>query len=257
MYSQVVGTLKPSIEYASLPFAPLRPRSLPFAPLHPPSLPFAPFAPFVPLPPFAPFSPLLFPSLPSLPFAPLRSLCSPPPPFAPFAPLRPPLLPSLTFAPLRPLCYLTPCLHTEVVGTLKPSTEYASLHSLCWWLIRVTLVVNWLFLPQNFGPVVGTYEGLLPFSECTWCESIFRWWGNLHYLSEPNFLCPQVVGTLKPSIEYASLPFTPLRPLRSPLPPPSLPSPPSPLGHYKYSWTVKRLQKNCKRTFCAHRWWGP
>ena len=37
-----------------------------------------------------------------------------------------------------------------------------------WWLVRVTLVVDWLFLPQNFGPVVGTYEGLLPFCECTW-----------------------------------------------------------------------------------------
>ena len=22
-------------------------------------------------------------------------------------------------------------------------------------------MVDWLFLPQNFGPVVGTYEGLL------------------------------------------------------------------------------------------------
>ena len=30
-----------------------------------------------------------------------------------------------------------------------------------WWLVRVTLVVDWLFLPQNFGPVVGTYEDLL------------------------------------------------------------------------------------------------
>ena len=32
-----------------------------------------------------------------------------------------------------------------MVGTLKPS----------WWFVRVTLVVDWLFLPQNFGPVVG------------------------------------------------------------------------------------------------------
>ena len=29
-------------------------------------------------------------------------------------------------------------------------------------------MVEWLFLPQNFGLVVGTYEGLLPFCECTW-----------------------------------------------------------------------------------------
>ena len=41
-------------------------------------------------------------------------------------------------------------------------------------------MVDWLFLPQNFGPVVGTYEGLLPFCECTWSGgSICRWWGHL------------------------------------------------------------------------------
>ena len=28
-----------------------------------------------------------------------------------------------------------------------------------WWLIRVTLVVDWQFLPQNFGQVVETYKG--------------------------------------------------------------------------------------------------
>ena len=32
-----------------------------------------------------------------------------------------------------------------------------------WLLVRVTLVVDWLFLPRNFGVVVGAYEGLLPF----------------------------------------------------------------------------------------------
>ena len=47
-----------------------------------------------------------------------------------------------------------------------------------WWLVRVTLVVDWLFLPRNFGLVVGIYEGLLPFCECTWGGgSICRWWG--------------------------------------------------------------------------------
>ena len=57
-----------------------------------------------------------------------------------------------------------------MVGTLKPS----------WWLIRVILVVDCLFLPQNFGPVVGTYEGLLWLCECTLGGgSIFRWWGHL------------------------------------------------------------------------------
>ena len=49
-----------------------------------------------------------------------------------------------------------------------------------WWLVRVTLVVDWLFLPQNFGPMVGTYEGLLQICECTLGGgSIFRWWGHL------------------------------------------------------------------------------
>ena len=57
-----------------------------------------------------------------------------------------------------------------MVGTLKPS----------WWFVRVTLVVDWLFLPQNFGPVVGTYEGLLQLCECIWDGgSICRWWGHL------------------------------------------------------------------------------
>ena len=59
----------------------------------------------------------------------------------------------------------------------KISVTKEKLH---WWLVRVTLVVDWLFLPQNFGPVVGTYEGLLRLSECTWGSvSIFRWWGHL------------------------------------------------------------------------------
>ena len=50
-----------------------------------------------------------------------------------------------------------------------------------WWLVRVTLVVDWQFLPQNFGHVVGTYKGLLPFCECTWAGgSICRWWGHLN-----------------------------------------------------------------------------
>ena len=35
-----------------------------------------------------------------------------------------------------------------------------------WWLVRVTLVVDLWFLPQNFGPMSGTYEGLLQVCEC-------------------------------------------------------------------------------------------
>ena len=52
-----------------------------------------------------------------------------------------------------------------------------------WWLVRVTLVVDWLFLPQNFGPVVGTYQGLLQLCECTSGGGCFcRWWGHLNTL---------------------------------------------------------------------------
>ena len=65
---------------------------------------------------------------------------------------------------------------------------------LCWflfgWLVRVPLVVGWLFLPWNFGAVVGTYEGLLPFCECTWGgESIFRWWGHLNTICLNQTFC--------------------------------------------------------------------
>ena len=63
-------------------------------------------------------------------------------------------------------------------------------------------MVDWLFLPQNFGPVVGTYEGLLQLCECTLGGgSIFRWWGHLTTIGgNRSFFLPQVVGTLKPSI---------------------------------------------------------
>ena len=48
-----------------------------------------------------------------------------------------------------------------------------------WWLVRVTLVVDWWVLPQNFGPVVGTYEGLLRLCEWTFGgDSSSRWWGQ-------------------------------------------------------------------------------
>ena len=45
-----------------------------------------------------------------------------------------------------------------------------------WSFVRVTLVGDWRFLSRNFRQVVGTYEGLLPFCECTWGGgSTFRW----------------------------------------------------------------------------------
>ena len=50
-------------------------------------------------------------------------------------------------------------------------------------LVGGSLAVDWLFLPSNFGPVVGTYKGLLLLCECTgggdnqtFCGH--RWWGS-------------------------------------------------------------------------------
>ena len=46
---------------------------------------------------------------------------------------------------------------------------------------RVTLVVDWWFLPQHFGDVVGTYEGHLLLSQGRWGgDSGWRWWGHLN-----------------------------------------------------------------------------
>ena len=50
----------------------------------------------------------------------------------------------------------------DVTLTLKPSENRKQIPPVSyWWLVRVTLVVDWRVLPQNFGPVVGTYEELL------------------------------------------------------------------------------------------------
>ena len=93
----------------------------------------------------------------SLPLTPSCSPCSPLPPCSPHSPL-PPRSPS----------------------TLQYYKYGCTVKRHHWWLVRVTLVVDWLFLPQNFGPVVGTYKGLLRICECTLGGgSIFRWWGHL------------------------------------------------------------------------------
>ena len=45
----------------------------------------------------------------------------------------------------------------------------------------VTLVVDRPFLPQNVGPMVGTYEGPLLVCECRWGgDCTCRWWGHLN-----------------------------------------------------------------------------
>ena len=59
-----------------------------------------------------------------------------------------------------------------------------------WWLVRVTLVVGLVFLPQNFGIMVGTYKGLLPFCDCTrGGGSICRWWGHLTTVGGNQTFC--------------------------------------------------------------------
>ena len=81
------------------------------------------------------------------------------------------------------------CFHRGVLVLLKFCWR-AHIASY-WWLVRVTLVVDWLFLPQNFGPVVGTYEGLLQLCECIWDGgSICRWWGHLTTIGgNRSFFC--------------------------------------------------------------------
>ena len=50
-----------------------------------------------------------------------------------------------------------------------------------WWLVRVTLVIDWRSLPQNFGPMVGTYKGLLLVFEYRWNGNCTcRWWGHMN-----------------------------------------------------------------------------
>ena len=71
-----------------------------------------------------------------------------------------------------------------------------------WWLVRVTLVVDWQFLFQNFGQVVETYEGHLLFCECIWGgDGTWRWWGHLnttcHNGSCLNFLHWEAMGNEK------------------------------------------------------------
>ena len=147
-----------------------------------------------------------------------------------------------------------------------------------WWLVRVTLVVDWLFLPQNFGPVVGTYEGLLRL--CEWTlggDSSSRWWGQTSTICDHRTFFPaMVVGGLKPSITFISLPSLPLAPL-TPLLLPSLPL--APLAPSRSSHSPRSLSLPSLLSCSPHslsllscsphslllpscplppqRWWGP
>ena len=70
----------------------------------------------------------------------------------------------------------------------------------CWWLVRVTLVVGFGFLRQNYGIVMGTCE--CHFQFCRWDDtSTWRWWKNLNptCCSQTclNFLHSAMVATQK------------------------------------------------------------
>ena len=65
-------------------------------------------------------------------------------------------------------------------GTSVQNTFWLNTHT-CWWLVRVTLVVDWLFLTQNFGQVVGTYEGL--FVALWMC---IGWWFYFEVVGTPH-----------------------------------------------------------------------
>ena len=60
----------------------------------------------------------------------------------------------------------------DAIGLLFLCFAQLKILTHCWWLVRVTLVVGLVFMPQNFGPVVGNYECHLPFSERTWCRTV-------------------------------------------------------------------------------------
>ena len=141
-----------------------------------------------------------------------------------------------------------------------------------WWLVRVTLVVDWLFLPQNFGPMVGTYEGLLWLCEWTLdgdCTS--RWWGHISTICHHQSFFPQlVVGTLKPSITFVLLPLLPLTPSCSlflpshsplaPLAPLSLPLLPLTPSHFPCSLLPPLTPLTPLIPCCPlppQRWWEP
>ena len=79
-----------------------------------------------------------------------------------------------------------------------------------WWFVRVTLVIAFGFLPQNFGRWWGPMNGPLSFYECRFSGGdTMRWWGH----SNPtlckriclNFLHSQVVWTPKREV-FVSLP---------------------------------------------------
>ena len=133
-------------------------------------------------------------------------------PLTPFTPCLLPLLhvcslhsPSLPFAPLTPLILHWPC--PQVVGTIQPSIEIPPIgpHLLPFtkilgprWGLQCPFAPMWMEIGWAlYFQVVGTHK---------------------HYMWSSKFFPPQMVGTLKLSIEMLLLPllpFTPFAPLCS------------------------------------------
>ena len=55
-------------------------------------------------------------------------------------------------------------------------------HTIFWWLVRVTLVIAFEFLPQFFGRLWGPRNDTLPFYKCRFSggggRGTMRWWGH-------------------------------------------------------------------------------
>ena len=121
----------------------------------------------------------------------------------PFTPCLLPLLhahslhsPLLPFAPLTPLILPWPC--PQVVGTIQPSIEIPPIGP---HLLPFTKILGpWWGLQSPFAPMWMKIEWALYFQVVG---------THKHYMWSSKFFLPQMVGTLKPSIEMLSLPFTP------------------------------------------------
>ena len=240
---QVVGTLKCSIEMLLLPLLSVCSPSLPLLPFTPLILPwpcptgggdhtFALFTPLCSL--FAPFPSPLLPELPwSFP-DPAPQVVGTIQPSIEIPPIGPYLLPSPKFlAHGGDLWSPFVAMWMEFGGVKGEQTvgPHLSLHQIfgLWWGLQSPFAAMWMEIGWAlYIQVVGTHK---------------------HYMWSSKYFLPQMVGTLKPSIESAVAPLLSLCYLFVPFAPCSLPSLPflslSSLNSFYPSLTL------------PHRWWGP
>ena len=85
--------------------------------------------------------------------------------------------------------------------------------------IEIPLLAPMCSPSPKFWACGGVYKALLLLCELRLgghCTS--RWWGDISTICDhQSFFCDRWVGTLKPSIEMLSLPFTPFTPCLLPL----------------------------------------